>query len=84
MQLKPGNRPSALRQIYEKWKRAARKVGDVQARFMLSVFYFIVVGPVALMMRLRSDPSSPKAGSPRGWHPRRDRPGTLDLARKQF
>jgi hypothetical protein len=44
-----------------------RKIGDVQARVILAVFYFIVVGPFALIVRWGADPLSLKKGTPAGW-----------------
>ena len=74
-----------MRRLWEWWKRVARKIGDVQARVLLTLFYFFVVGPFALLIRWRSDPLAIKAGTPRGWRPKEDEAGTpMERATKQF
>ena len=47
----------------------ARRIGDVQARILLSFFYFVILAPFALVLR-RSDPLAIRPGAPRGWRPR--------------
>ena len=75
----------AIRNLWEWWKRVARKIGDFQARIILTIFYFIVLGPFALGIRLGSDPLAIKASTPRGWHPKADTIGTkMEQAAKQF
>lgn len=75
-----------LRQFWETWKRFGRKAGDVQARFFLSVFYFAVLAPFALIVRWAADPLAIKPGSARGWQRRPDpaQRNPLDGARRQF
>src|SRR5262245_59331863 len=46
----------SARQLWERWKRFARKIGDFQARALMTVFYFLVIGPVAMALRWHSDP----------------------------
>jgi hypothetical protein len=65
-------RHSPLRNFWELWKRFARKIGDFQARVLLILFYFVVLGPFALAVRWASDPLAIKAGAPRGWRLRDD------------
>jgi hypothetical protein len=40
-----------LRRLWEGWKRFGKKVGDFQARFLLSVFYVVILAPFGLGMR---------------------------------
>jgi hypothetical protein len=56
-----------MRRAWDLWKRIAVKVGDFQARFLLTLFYFIVLGPFALATRWGSDPLGMKPGTPKGW-----------------
>jgi hypothetical protein len=75
----------SLRRLWERWKVIARKIGDFQARAMLVMFYFVIVGPLALVLLWRSDPLAIKPGSRRGWSVRDDAPGTpMEHARRQF
>ncbi len=76
---------SGLRELWAAWKRVARKIGDFQARVLLTIFYFVLLAPFALLVRRTSDPLALKAGAQRGWGVR-EGPGeyTLEMARKQF
>jgi hypothetical protein len=57
------------RAVWRWWTRVAHRIGDVQARILLSVFYFVILGPFALVLR-RRDPLAIRPGAPRGWRPR--------------
>src|SRR5262249_37750725 len=59
---------SQLRRLWQGWKRFGRKMGDFQARIFLTIFYFVILAPFALVMRL-ADPLGLK--KPGGWHPPR-------------
>jgi len=48
------------RRLWERWKQIAKTIGDFQARLILSVVYFIIVGPFALILRWVADPLSLK------------------------
>lgn len=75
---------SVLRSLWDSWKRVARRIGDLQARILLTVFYYAILGPFALVLRWRSDPLGIKPGGERGWRARPDPRGTpLDQARRQ-
>lgn len=74
----------SARQLWEQWKRIARKIGDFQARALMTVFYFVILGPVALAIRWRSDPLAIKPSTPRGWGHRDARAGApMEQARRQ-
>jgi len=79
------NRITILKDVWEAWKRLARRIGDLQVRILLFVFYFVVLAPFALVVRWASDPLAIKPRSSRGW---RDRPASqesaFDQARRQF
>jgi hypothetical protein len=73
----------ALRRLWTGWTRVAHRIGNVQARVMLTVFYAVVVSPFALAVRVLSDPL--RLGAPPAWRPR-DAPDT-DIgpyARRQY
>jgi hypothetical protein len=74
-----------VREFWERWKRVARKIGDFQARALMTVFYFVILGPIALVTCWRSDPLAIKAGTPRGWVDIEQKDGApLAQARRQF
>lgn len=73
------------RQLWERWKRVARKIGDFQARALITLFYFLILAPVALAIRWRCDPLAIKAETLRGWNDLEARDGTpMEHARRQF
>jgi len=60
--------------------RVAKKIGDFQARLILTVIYFIIVGPFALILRWAADPLSLKKSVRQGW---REKPEPKDSALKR-
>jgi hypothetical protein len=74
-----------LRTLWEAWKRGARWIADLQARVLLTVFYYVVLVPFALVLRWRSDPLAIKPGTAKGWRTRSESEATpLEQARRQF
>jgi lipopolysaccharide/colanic/teichoic acid biosynthesis glycosyltransferase len=73
------------RRLWEGWKRLAKRLGDVQARILLVVFYFLFFAPFALLARWSSDPLGIKPESRKGWQPRTQRAENWkELAMRQF
>jgi hypothetical protein len=82
---KASKKPITMKNLWKWWKRVARKIGDFQARIILTIFYFIILGPFALAVRLWSDPLAIKTSTTRGWHPKADGKGApMEQAAKQF
>ena len=50
-----GDRPLIAR-AWLAWKRIAHSIGNFQARLLLTIFYFTVMLPFGLAVRLFSDP----------------------------
>jgi hypothetical protein len=75
----------SLRALWEAWKVVAHAIGKVQARIVFSLFYIVLLGPVALVLRLVSDPLRHRLPSATNW---RDRPAQAGDpwagARRQF
>ena len=68
-----------------KWKDLSRKGAEVQARVILTLFYFTAVVPFGLARTYLADPLRlRRSGQPRTWLERRTRDLTLDDARRQF
>ncbi len=77
--------PNVFRQLWEQWKRIARRIGDVQARVLLILFYFVILAPFGMVVRWATDPLAIKPGTPRGWRNTREQRGTLlERASRQF
>jgi hypothetical protein len=76
---------SLARNLLERWKRVARKIGDFQARLLLMIFYIFILGPFALLIRWRGDPMRIKSRAPRGWLQHSESAvDPLERARQQF
>jgi hypothetical protein len=45
-----------LARAWARWKVIAKIIGNFQARLLLSFFYFLVVPPFALIVKLFKDP----------------------------
>ncbi|MGH7305165.1 MAG: hypothetical protein ACRELZ_17920 [Candidatus Rokuibacteriota bacterium] len=74
-----------LTSTWAAWKGFARRIGDLQARALLTVFYFIVVGPFAIGLKALRDPLRLKLPSSGGWIDRPDPPEVVARqARRQF
>ncbi len=76
---------ATLPTLWERWQAAARAIGDFQARLLLTLFYFVIVTPFGLAVRLFSDPlrlRRPQADS--AWIARTSSDGDMDRARSQF
>jgi hypothetical protein len=74
---------SGVRALWEGWKRVAKRIGDVQARILLSIFYFLILAPFALVVRWGMDPLAIKTAA--GWRSKEDSPGTpMERASRQF
>jgi hypothetical protein len=69
--------------LWQWWKRTARTLGDAQARFILSVFYFLIMAPFALVIRFWSDPLRVRHAN--RWIRRSDPPdAAVKRAREQY
>ena len=76
---------NVVRRLWEWWKGVGKKIGDFQARFLLTVFYFIFFSPFALAVRCFSDPLAIKSRAAPGWRPRTDGElSPMTRATKQF
>jgi hypothetical protein len=70
---------------WSRWREASQKAADVQARVLLTVFYFTVMLPFGLVFGLFKDPLKIKH-RPSGsyWVERKPTPATLADAKRQF
>ena len=48
--------PGRLARAWARWKAIAHVIGNFQARVVLTVFYFVVVPPFALVLKMWKDP----------------------------
>ena len=76
--------PGFFRRIWNGWKKIARKIGDFNARLILTVFYILLLSPFALMLKIFTDPLNIKKGTDkRGWYLREDKDDLTPLERSQ-
>ena len=76
--------PTVLVRAWKAWQRVAHWIGEKQAIVVYTVLYFVVIGPIALVRRVSSDPLQLR-GRRRAsfWMPRAAMPVSLDEARRQ-
>jgi hypothetical protein len=72
-----------LKRFWEAWKRLAHRIGDFQARALLTILYAVLVLPFGVAVRLFADPLRMKR-RPADWLDRSDSPADLIFARKQW
>jgi len=74
-----------LKRLWNWWKPIAEKIGNFQARIILTVFYFFFVTPIALGVKLFSDPLKMKKTSQTSWWVSRESRGnSVEEAERQF
>jgi hypothetical protein len=71
-----------LKRAWQAWKRIAHKIGNFQARVLLTVFYGVIVLPFGLTAHWFSDPLRIKR-RPTQWLNHADEACDLTWARKQ-
>jgi hypothetical protein len=72
-----------LKELWQRWVKVAKIIGDFQARLMLSLFYLLLILPFGLIARLFADPLALKKTSA-SWDTRQSTPPRLEDARRQF
>lgn len=85
-QAKEIEKPSRPRRLWEWWKRVARKIGDFNARVILTLFYCILMTPFALILKLFTDPLRIKPKTTKKWLEREadNDEDPLERASRQF
>jgi len=71
-----------LKRAWEGWKKIAHKIGNFQARVLLTVFYCVLILPFGVPARLFSDPLRIKK-KPTEWLQHPDEACDLEWARRQ-
>ena len=75
---------SAAFRAWKRWKVVAHAIGTFQARVLLSVFYFIVVPPFALIVKVKDPLGLRRRGRAGGWTERPVADMSSESARRQF
>jgi len=71
-----------LRRLWAAWTRLAHKIGNFQARVLLTVLYALFVLPFGIIVRVFADPLRIKK-RPTRWLDHPDEANDLQWARKQ-
>jgi hypothetical protein len=69
--------------MWQRWKRIWRKVGNLQARILLTIFYATLMLPFGVAVRLFFDPLRVKRRPTRWLDYASDEPQDLNVARRQ-
>jgi hypothetical protein len=73
------------KRLWYKWKELATKIAVFQSKVILTVFYFILLGPVAIIAKLGSDPLKLKnTSSSTRWEEREEENFLPETLKKQF
>lgn len=75
---------SLARRAWEGWKRIAHSIGVFQTRVIMTIFYFLLVLPLGLILRSVRDPLHFKHPEGTNWMPHRQEPHNLETASRQF
>ena len=76
---------NALFSVRTRWKAIANAIGNVQAKILLTVVYFVVIPPFALVVKLFMDPLALRESRDTSYWRSRPAPGRSDLpGRRQY
>lgn len=82
---KPDPEIQSRSNLWQRWKNFSHRMGGFQSRLLLSLFYFILVTPFALIVKLFSDPLRLKEKSAESyWLSRAAAKPDLEDSRRQF
>ncbi len=70
-----------IKKIWDKWKKLSQKIIVFQSKILLALIYFIFVSPIAIMMKIFSDPLKLK-GRPQ-WFVREKEDPVIEKLREQ-
>lgn len=75
-----------FKRIWHRWTGFSKRMGSFQSRVMLSFFFFLIVSPVALIIRVLGDPLKIKEKKTLSSYWSTKTPGSTDIAdyRRQF
>ncbi len=71
-----------LKRVWQAWTRLAHKIGNFQARVLLTVLYAVLVLPFGIIVRLFADPLRIKK-RPTRWIDHPDEPADMTWAQRQ-
>ena len=78
------SKPGGWRRAWTRWMKIAQVIGDFQSRVVLSLFYFVIVLPFGLVIRLFGDPLKIRKDRGSSWTDFDARATTVEKAKRQF
>ena len=75
--------PGVGRRAWARWMKIAGVIGDFQSRVVLSLFYFVIVLPFGLVVRVFGDPLRIRENRRSSWTQFALKAESVDEARKQ-
>jgi hypothetical protein len=73
-----------LRRAWDRWKIIAHKIGVFQSRLLLNIFYFLIVLPFGLGVRIFTDTLQIKRRSGSHWISKVAGANNWEQAKRQF
>ena len=75
-----------FKKLWHRWKDFSKRMGSFQSRVLLSLFFFILVSPAALLIKVLGDPLRIKKikAAESYWMAKTESPTELDDYRRQF
>ena len=81
----PKTPANAFKKIWQSWNDFSKRMGSFQSRILLSLFFFILISPFALAVKVFSDPLHIKYQSRTSWWiPKKEIKNELEQYRRQF
>ncbi len=71
------------KRLWEAWKRLAHRIGNFQARVLLTILYAVLVLPFGVVVRLLADPLRIRR-RPAEWLDRLGKANDMNWARRQW
>jgi hypothetical protein len=72
-----------LSTLWNAWKKVGQFIGDLIGRLFLMVFYYTIVLPFGVGVRLFGDPLDMSKGKPPAWHEREPVPVSIESSHEQ-
>jgi len=74
-----------IKKLWHTWNNFSKRMGSFQSRIILSLFFFILVSPFALAVKMFSDPLNIKHQTTKShWLPKEEIPTDLERYKRQF
>ncbi len=74
-----------FKKLWRIWEAFSRRMGSYQSRVMLSFFFFVIISPAAIILKIFSDPLKiKKKNLDTFWQTREKTQDDIERARRQF